>query len=412
MKKSSMIFKMICLAVSIVLSLSVLPVMAEEAVEAEEVVTVENVEDVTEEAVVEDEAAAEEDIEEATEDEEVAEEATSAEEEEEVVEEEEEVLDLFTATLRDGGVYITPGDDNAAVFNYDGLRYRVLAGTGNLVKLEGFETGVSIENSIAQTEKNRLQANGEITTEAAHSGYFGLSVSQGEVVYRTAVSAGDVYAFSAWVKMPAGGSIEDDDRAFKVIGDSGDEYIVGWNEIGRAVTATGSWQQILFTFKAPETGLFQIDFNYKGRNALSLDDIELYDAELFLNPLEIRSIECTQGGRYQGRVEVPGTAFDPSEGFTEGGILRHKITVYNSDEDDVYFTAVMILYKDGKFDQLGYTHDYALVNDETEIEVGVMVNSSDAAGYSYVVYVFNDTDHTQIYGKVGIKENPYVVYGH
>ncbi|MGM9550999.1 MAG: hypothetical protein ACI3XA_01960 [Clostridia bacterium] len=404
MKKSSMIFKVICLAVCFALSLSVIPVMAEEAV-VEETVD-EYVELVTEEA---EEPATEAEEPDAVEE--------STEEPSEEVTEEVEVLDLFEATLRDGGVYVTPGEFNAAVFTCDNVRYKVPAGSGNLIKLDGFESGVTIHDSIAENEKNRIQAKGEITPEAAHSGYFGLSVKSGDVIYRTAVTEGDIYVFSAWLKM-TGGSINDDDRAFKVVGGSGRDYTVGWNEVGRLTPAKGSWQQILFVFKAPETGLFQIDFNYKGSAALYMDDLELYDAEVFLNPLEIVSVECTQGGGNkfvpgQGIIEREPVPFDPKEGFTDTGYLTHKITVYNSDEDDVYYIALMVVYKNGQYYGSSKSRNCALVNDETEIVLTKYLNTDDDASmYSYMVYIFNESDYTQVYGKVPSRENPYIVYGH
>lgn len=405
MKKSSMIFKMICLTVATILCLSVIPAFAEDV--ADDVTAEEPVELVTDEVV--DETAEPEEVvteaEDAEEPEEPSEVVTEEAPEDEFIEEEQEVLDLFTATLRDNGVYVTPGADNAAVFTYDSVRYRVSAGEGNAVKLDGFESNFPIESEpIAENAKNRLQANGEITTNSAHSGYFGLSVNAGDVVYRTAVTGGSVYVFSAWIKVPATGSINDDDRAFKVVAEDGDEYIVGWNEIGREVEVKDSWQQVLFTFKAPETGLFQIDFKYKGSEPLYMDDVELYEAEVFLNPLEITSVVCTDG---------EGNVFDPSEGFTTTGDIEHKVTLYNSDEDDVFFTAVMITYKNDRFEKAYFVQDYALVLDETEVVLKTSVDEGDnPADYKYMVYFINDTDHTQIYGRVPSRENPYIVSGH
>lgn len=375
MKKSSMMFKVLCLAVCFALSLATLPAFAEEVAEdvVEETVT-EPVEDVTEaEDVVEEEI------------------------------EEVEVLDLFTATLRDGGVYVTPGEDNAAVFTHDSLRYRVEAGSGNLIKLDGFESDITIEEKIAETEKNRIQANGEITTGAAHSGYFGLSVSAGDVVYRTAVTGGEIYVFSAWVKMPASGSINDDDRAFLVVGESGDKYVVGWNEIGREIDVTDSWQQIIFTFKAPETGLFQMDFNYKGKNPLAMDDLELYEAEIFDNPLEIKEVICT---------DADGAEYTRSSKFTKSGTLTHKTVLYNYDEDDVFFTAVMVLYKNDIMIDFETIDECALVLDETEVTFEIEIpEDEDLSQYKYMVYFISDTAPTQYYGEMPSLMNPYIVEG-
>lgn len=395
MKKKSVIFKMLCLALAIALSFSVVTAFAEEAAEtevADEIVETEVSEEVTEEA-------AEEETEDVTE-----------EETFEEVEEEEEVLDLFAATLRDGGVYVTPGEDNAAVFTYDNLRYRVEAGTGNSIRLDGFESNVDIESgSIIETAKNILRANGEVSTDAAHSGYFGLAVSPGEFIYRTGVTGDQVYVFSAWVRMPSGNTINDDDRAFNVLilNAKGDEvvkkYVVGWNEIGREVETTGSWQQILFTFRAPETGLFAIDFNYKGRTPLAIDDIELYEAELFDNPLDITAVECT---------DAEGNAYDYSTGFTTSGTLTHKTTFYNSDEDDVFFTGVMVLYKNDIMIDFETIDDCALVLDETEVTFEIEIpEDEDLSQYKYMVYFINDTAPTQFYGYMPSRENPYVVQG-
>lgn len=384
MKKSS-IMKLFCLVVAAVLCLYAVPAFAEEA-------AVENV--ATEEAVelVEEEAA-----------EDVADVEESLEEEaEEELEEEEEVLDLFAATLRDGGVYVTPGTDNAAVFTWDGLRYKVAAGTGNSIKnIDGFESNVTIEEEIADTAKNRLQANGEITTDAAHSGYFGLSVSQGDVVYRTAVTGESIYVFSAWVKIP--GNISDNDRAFKVIAENGDEYIVGWNEIGREIASTDSWQQIIFTFKAPATGLFEIDFTYKGTKTMSLDDIELYEAEIFDNPIEITSVTCE---------DAEGNEYTRSTGFTTSGTLTHTAVLYNSDEDDVFFTAVMVLYKNDIMIDYDTIDDCALVLDEAEVTFEIEIpEDEDLSQYKYMVYFISDTAPTQYYGEMPSLTNPYIVEG-
>lgn len=390
MKKSSMIFKTICLAVAAILCLSMVSVLAEEAVETEESAAEEIVADV------------EEDIEIVTEAEEVAEDEEAENEEEEI--EEAEVLDLFAATLRDGGVYVTPGDYNAAVFTYDNVRYKVNAGEGNLIKLDGFESGVNIEESIGETAKNRLQANGEIAVEAAHSGYFGLAVSAGDVIYRTAVTEGDIYVFSGWFKMPSNGSISDDeDRKFKVVGEDGSEYVVGYNEIGREVDATGSWQQVIFTFKAPVTGLFEIDFGYTGKSKLYIDDLELYTAEVFDNPLSIESTECT---------DANGNSYTYSTGFTTSGTLTHTTVLYNSDEDDVFFNAIMVLYKNDIMIDFECIEECALVLDETEVTFEIEIpEDEDLSQYKYMVYFISDTNPTQYYGKMPSVTNPYVVEG-
>lgn len=399
MKKKSMIFKMICLTLAIALCSSVVTVFAEEAEEVVEEVVTEITPDAEEVTEAEEEVEVTE-AEDATE--EVTEEETATEVEEEI--EEEEVLDLFAATLRDGGIYVTPGDDNAAVFTYDNLRYKVAAGQGNAIKLDGFESNPEIVSGpISATAKNRLQAKGEITTDAAHSGYFGLSVSAGDVVYRTAVTGGNIYVFSAWFKMPSGGSIADDDRAFKVVAENGDEYIVGWNELGREVDATGSWQQVIFTFKAPITGLFAIDFNYKGKKTLSMDDIELYEAEIFDNPLEITSVVC---------IDANGNEYDRASGFTTSGTLTHTTTLYNSDEDDVFFTAVGVLYKNDIMIDFVTAEECALVLDEAEVTLEIEIpEDEDLTQYKYMVYFINDTTPTQYYGQMPSLQNPYIVEG-
>lgn len=391
MKKKSMIFKMVCLALAIALSCSVITAFAEEVAEVEEAV-----EDVATEVS--------EDVEEVTEAEEAEEAADAVEEEVEEEIEEEEVLDLFAATLRDGGVYVTPGEDNAAVFTYDGLRYRVEAGMGNAIKLDGFESNPTISSTpIIETAKNILQAKGEITTEAAHSGYFGLSVSAGDFIYRTGVTGGQIYVFSAWVKMPNGNIINDDDRAFTVKSENGTKYIVGWNEIGREIENTNSWQQVLFTFKAPETGLFIIDFNYKGKTPLAIDDIELYEAELFDNPLDITSVVCK---------DADGNEYNYSTGFTTAGTLTHTTTLYNSDEDDIFFTGVMVLYKNDIMIDMATIEDCALVLDESEVTFEIEIpEDEDLSQYKYMVYFINDTAPTQYYGYMPSRENPYVVQG-
>lgn len=394
MKKKSMIFKMICLAIAAALCFSVITAFADDAVETEEAVIEEVVaEDVTEAEDVEDVTdVVEEEIEDTTD---VV---------EEEIEEEQEVLDLFTATLRDNGVYVTPGSVNAAVFNYDGLRYKVAAGTGNAIKLDGFESNPTIESEpIAENAKNRLQANGEIAIEAAHSGYFGLSASAGDVVYRTGVTGGEIYVFSGWFRLPSDGSIDDNGRAFRVVSESGNEYIVGWNEIGREVDNTESWQQVLFTFKAPETGLFEIDFTYKGRSPLAIDDLELYEAEVFDNPLEITDVVCT---------DANGDEYTRSTGFTTSGTLTHTTTLYNSDEDDVFFTAVMVLYKNDIMIDFDTIEECALVLDETEVTFEIEIpEDEDLSGYKYMVYFISDTAPTQYYGAMPSLMNPYIVEG-
>lgn len=386
MKKNSIIFKMICLTVAALLCLSAVPAFAEE-----------NAEIVDENEIVEATTEAEE----ATANE--SEETTDVEQDEEEIVED-EVLDLFAATLRDGGVYVTPGTSNAAVFTYDGLRYRVAAGTGNAIKLDGFESNPTIEkDSIAATAKNLLQANGEITTSAAHSGYFGLSVSSGKVVYRTGVTGGDIYVFSAWMKMPQSGSISDNDRAFRVVAENGNEYIVGWNEIGRDIDIKDSWQQVLFTFKAPETGLFEIEFTYKGKQTLSIDDLELYEAEIFDNPLDITNVLC---------IDANGNEYSRSTGFTTSGSLTHTTTLYNSDEDDVFFTAVMVLYKNDIMIDIATIEDCALVLDETDVTFDIEIpEDEDLSAYKYMVYFVNDTQPTQYYGEMPSLQNPYIVQG-
>lgn len=389
MKKNSIIFKMICLSIAVVLSLSVISVLAEDFMEIDGEVTTEG----ADETVSENDEFVSEDV---------NDDATEPEDEEE-----EEVLDLFAATLRDGGVYVTPGNDNAAVFTHDGLRYRVEPGTGNEIKLDGFESNPTIDSSISDSAKYKLQANGEVTTKAAHSGYYGLSVSAGEVIYRAAVTTDEdsdnIYVFSAWMKMPKSGSISDDDRAFKVIAENGNEYVVGWNEIGRMIELNGSWQQILFTFKAPETGVFQIKFNYSGREALYVDDIELYKAEIFDNPLTITSIECKDANN---------NAYSRADGFTTAGTLTHTTTLYNSDEDDVFFTAVMVLFKNDILIDIKTIEECALVLDETDVTFEIDIpKDEDITQYKYMVYFVNDAQPTQYYGEMPALDNPYIVQG-
>lgn len=391
MKKSSMIFRLICLALCLVLSFSAVSVFAEEAV-AEE--TADAVVDETVDLVTE---ATEEmtEVEIETEENEVV--------DEEIVEEEEvEVLDLFAATLRDGGVYVTPGDYNAAVFTCDGVRYKVGAGEGNLIKLDGFESDIAIESEISETAKNRLQANGEIAVEAAHSGYFGLAAKAGSVVYRTAVTGGEVYVFSAWVKSH-NVTVNDDKRAFYVVGESGDSYIVGYNEIGREIDETGAWQQVIFTFKAPETGLFAIDFKVTGNGALYMDDLELYAAEVFDNPLDITETVCT---------DAEGNVYNYSTGFTTSGTLTHTTTLYNSDEDDVFFNAIAVVFRNGIMVDFECIEECALVLDETEVTFEIEIpDEGEVSEYSYMVYFISDTTPTQYYGYMPSRNNPYIVQG-
>lgn len=406
MKKSSMIFRLICMAVCFALCLSLLPVMAEELAEVEEAEavveeTVEPVTETTEEMTEIIEDVVEDVTEDVTEEaaEEIVEDVTESAEEDEIV----EVLDLFAATLRDGGVYVTPGDYNDAVFDCDGVRYKVSAGEGNLIKLDGFESDVTIEESISETAKNRLQANGEITVEAAHSGYFGLSAKAGEVVYRTAVTKGDVYVFSAWIKSESNIAVNDDRRAFYVVGESGESYIVGYNEIGREIAHTSGWQQIIFTFKAPETGLFAVDFKLTGKGVLCIDDLELYTAEVFENPLEIRSVECT---------DADGNSYNYSTGFTTTGTLTHTTVLYNSDEDDVYFNAVAVLFRNDIMVDFQCIEECALVLDETEVTFEIEIpDEGEVSEYSYMVYFISDTTPTSFYGYVPSRSNPYVVSG-
>ncbi len=412
MKKSSMIFKMLCLALAVALCFSVITVFADDAAETNEDVTSEVVEsaaeDVEDETILEEEEVLpEEDVTAPEEDVTAPEEEVEAPVEDETAEEPEEeveVLDLYAAALRDGGVYITPSEYNAAVFDYNGVRYRVAPGEGNAIKLDGFESNFPIKSEISETAKNSLQANGEITTDAAHSGYFGLSVSHGDVIYRTGVTGDKIYVFSAWVKMPQSSGISNSDRAFKVTSESGDEsYIVGWNEIGRDIKVNGSWQQILFTFKAPETGVFAIDFEYTGRSELYIDDVELYVAEVFDNPIDIKSVVCT---------DANGAEFTKETGFTTSGTLTHTTTLYNNDEDDVFFTAVMVLYKNDIMIDFEAKNECALVLDDTEVVFEIEIpEDEDLSQYKYMVFFINDIVPTQYYGEMPSRTNPFVVKG-
>lgn len=387
MKKSSMIFRTICMAVCFALCISVLPAFAEEAAEIQETVTEETA-DLTQ-TVEETEAVTDE----------TAEETEKADETEE---DEEAVVDLLTAAMRDGGVYITPGNNNSAVFDYDGVRYRVAAATGNMIKVDGFESDCSIEESIQENAKNKLQANGEIVPEAAHSGYFGLAVNTGDVIYRTAVTFEQVYVFSAWLKMPVNGSIADEDRAFNLKGESGNVYVVGYNEIGRETANAGKWQQVLFTFKAPETGVFSIEFRYNGKNPLYMDDIELYEAEVFENPLKITNIVCK---------EENGEEYNQTPGFSTRN-LTHTTTLYNNDEDDVFFNAIMVLYRNDIMVDFKVIKECALVLDETEVTFEISIpREGELNEYKYMVYFISDTEPTHFYGQVPHKTNPYIVSG-
>ncbi len=387
MNKGSKIFRIICLAVCLVFCLASLPAFAEEADATQEVSAEETTGNETEETATE-----------------AVEDATD-ESAEDAEEEEQEVLDLYAATLRDNGIYVTPSETNIAAFTYDGLRYKVEAGTGNGIRLEGFENDPSFtSDAISDTAKYVLQATGEVTVDAAHSGYFGLSVAAGTVVYRSPVESGSIYVFSAWIKMPASGSIADSGRAFTLIGDSGTEYVVGYNEIGRDVDITEGWQQVIFTFKAPEAGLFEMNFTYRGKTNMSMDDLELYEAELFWNPLEITDIEA---------VDSEGNAFDYRSGFSTSGTITHTTTFYNSDEDDVFYTAYIVLYKnDIMVDYKVVEGNMALVLDEDVCELTIDIpEDDDLSQYSYMVYFVSDSDMTLFYGDVPSRTNPYVVSG-
>lgn len=397
MNKGSMMFKMICAVLCFALCLVSLPVFAEETAQPDEEAT----------AVTEEIAAPEEEEIAAPEENEEAEEATDFSEEVGGDAEEFEPTDLYSAVFRDNGIYITPGEENATVFEYNSLKYRVNAGAANYIKLgDGFEEDVTVWTSpISSAAKNTLQANAQRVPEAAHSGYFGLSVSSGDVIYRTAVTGGDIYVFSMWVNMPASGSIGDIGRAFRVTGESGGEYIVGYNEIGRDEALTDGWQQVIFTFKAPDTGLFAINFNYrdKGKNTLYLDDIELYEAEIFDNPLDIRQIEC---------VEPSGKAYTYETKFAESGVHTHRTVLYNNSEDDVYFTAVMVLYRNDIMVDFKYSEECALVLDEAEVEFEIDIpDEGNVSEYKYMVYFISENDITAYYGPTQTRTNPYVVQG-
>lgn len=402
MKKSSMIFRIICMAVCFALCISVLPVMAEEAVVEEGTVVEETVDSVTDEAA-EEMTDVEENVEEST-DEVIEESSEEFEENFDEELEEEEVLTLFAATLRDGGIYVTPGEYNDTPFTLDNIRYRVRAGVGNSIKVDGFESGVDIESEVDENAKYRLQANAEITTEAAHSGYFGLSVSTGQVIYRAPVSEGQTYVFSAWMKVPEMGSVSETGRAYYVTSDdTGNSYIVGYNEIGRDVEWTGKWQQVIFTFTAPETGLFAIDFKYSGKEVLYLDDIELYEVEVFVNPLVIKSITST---------DANGNSFTRDEGFSTRGVITHTTEFYNEDEDDVEFAAVWALYRNDIMIDFGYSLETALVLDTTEVTLEIEIpEEGKLSEYKYLVYFVSDSNPTHLYGKTPTRTNPYVAKG-
>lgn len=397
MNKGSMIFKIICLALSLVFCLASLPAFAEEAAGIDE--TVEAEVPVKEETV--EEAEAQEptavDVEEPTTvdtDEPVEEETGTVEEP--------EILDLYAATLRDNGIYVTPTADNIAAFTYNGVRYKVNAGEANSIVVGGFEDDPEFDSAdIEDNVADRLQAKGSVAVEAAHSGYFGLSVTGGKVVYRANVTAGSAYVFSEWVKMPENGSISDNGRAFKLKAESGSEYTVGYNEIGRDIDATGTWQQVIFTFRAPETGLFEMNFEYRGRNPLYLDDMEMYKVSVFNNPISIKSVEVT---------DAEGNAVDRKAGLTKSGQVTHKTTLYNSDEDDVYYTAVLALYKnDIMVDCVIETGNMVLVLDEAVNTLTVNIpEDEDLSQYKYMVYFINDADPTVYYGTID-ENNPYIL---
>lgn len=391
MNKDSLIFKVMCLTVCLMLCVSSIAVFAEEAPEAEDETVSEAVEEIASEP---DEAAT--DAEDATDAEEPTEEETEGEEER-------EVLDLYAATLRDNGIYVTPTDTIAAAFTYGDYRYVVPAGSGNNIRLDGFESDVEFTSEdIASNARHTLQATGAITPESAHSGYFGFSVTGGKFVYRTSVTQDMIYVFSAWMKN-AGDGISDAGRVFTVSDDSGNSYNVGYNEIGRGISATGDWQQVIFTFKAPISGLFAIDFEYRGRTPLMIDDIELYEAELFFNPLEITDVECT---------DADGNAYSYADGFTTSGTLTHSTTFYNSDVDDVYYKAVMVLYKDGIMIDCQIRDEMALLQDETTTTFSINIpEDDDVSKYSYVVFFVNESDATNYYGQLGDIINPCVVKG-
>lgn len=406
MKKSSIIFRVICMAVCFALALSAVSVCAEEAV-AEEVTAEEIVENVTEEAESVEETVAEEaEAAEETTAEEVETEPTAEEVEAEVEDgeeaETEEVVDLFAATLRDGGVFVTPSETNAAVFEYNNLRYIVSVGTENLINVEGFEdVDITIKDTeISETTKNILQANGVLTAKAAHSGYLGLEVSQGDVVYRAPVNGGEIYVFSAWFKFPKGGAVKGKTRSFNLNGESGNTYIVGYNEIGRDVENTYSWQQVLFTFKAPETGLFEMKFTYSGRDALYMDDIELYEAAVFDNPITIEEVEITY---------ADGEAVE-NDTFSKAGTITHRTLFYNHDTD-IYFKGIAVLYKnDIMIGQPQIIEDMALELYETEVVFTIEIpEDEDLSQYKYMVYFVDSDNPRKFYGDIW--NNPYIVKG-
>ena len=117
----------------------------------------------------------------------------------------------------------------------------------------------------------------------------------------------------------------------------------------------------------------------------------------------ITDIECK---------DAAGNEYNYSSGFTTSGTLTHKTVLYNEDEDDVFFNAIMVLYKNDIMIDFECIEECALVLDETEVTFEIEIpEDEDLSQYKYMVYFISDTAPTHFYGNVPSRTNPYVVKG-
>ena len=147
----------------------------------------------------------------------------------------------------------------------------------NLIANPSFEDGPTGWENIWAREKSLIKA--EVAAQTAHTGQKAMRVEHTgdkdwnlSQVKKIAVKPGEVYSYSAWIKIESGtGNVD-----CSVITRDAKDEVLSWQYGMKQVAGVHDWQKISGRFLVPErcTGIL---FRFGGRGAVTamLDDIEL-----------------------------------------------------------------------------------------------------------------------------------------
>lgn len=315
--------------------------------------------------------------------------------------EEEGVAEIF---VDDQGTDIELG----TMFTYNDVLYKVNEENNpNIINNGNFESDSYLSSTDTGTETwIYLSGSAARTPDSARSGEAGLSVSGGTtLIYRVYLDSAKTYVYSAWYKLPEASDCNFDDSYRHIV--CGGGINIGYNEIGRSISKTGGWQQVLIVFTPTGDVRFSNYLRYNGSQDLFVDDVAIYEVT------EIDEVVTVLSSPEPSYYDDTNEEFYPEEGyFEQRGSITHTTRLLNSGDSDESVIAIVAVFRNDQLAQLystGNTVIRAGVRRDLEITFEIP-QDGDIEEYRYEVFFINNLTSMQIIGSPSAL-NPMVVVG-